>query len=210
VDIEIDDIPLDASPGEKALAASPPLPEVDIEDNSKEDPKYKHLSKISRMFKAYTKAAVETKLAADHVLAAGGSEKSKGHLGVIPKTKNLIYAGPSHFKARFEGKKGWLYITETANPSLGFTTHDPTSESSERLEPLVEIMVKDIKELKRARAFPNKAAEMAADFSSGQELLGSVEIVDAEGKTWRYTAVPERDELFNRLVAMGGQKWENL
>lgn len=210
MDVDIDDIPLDASPGEKALATSPPLPEADPGDNSQDEPKHKHLSKISRIFKANTKAAVETKLAADHVLATAGSEKAKGHLGVLPKTKNLIYAGPSHFKARFEGKKGWLYITETANPSLGFTTHDPRSESTESLEPVFEIMVKDIKELKRAKAFPNKAAEMAADFSSGQELLGSVEVDDLEGKTWRFTAVPERDELFNRLVAMGGQRWENL
>jgi len=63
--------------------------------------------------------------------------------------------------------------------------------------------------VKRATAFVSKPAEMAADWSEDTELLGSVEI-DGEGQTWRFTAIPERDALFNRLVAVGGQRWENM
>jgi hypothetical protein len=64
--------------------------------------------------------------------------------------------------------------------------------------------------LKRATAFSIKAAEMAANWGTDEELLGSVEIDDGRDNTYRFTALPERDELFNRLIAIGPQRWENL
>jgi hypothetical protein len=33
--------------------------------------------------------------------------------------------------------------------------------------------------------------------------------VDKAGNSWKLLAMRERDELFNRLVGMGGQKWES-
>lgn len=213
-DIDIQDIPISASETEKVDAMEPSLIEkAHTENDTAEDtkPKHPHLSKITRIFKGNTKAAVETKLAGDHVRAAAGSSKAKGHLGVLPKEKNLIYAGPSDFKARYNGKKGWLYISESATPALAFTTHDPRSDGSHTaLEPLVTIAIEEIRELKRATAFVSKPGEMAADWSSDKQLLASVEIQDGNGKVWRFTALPERDELFNRLIAVGMQKWENL
>lgn len=180
----------------------------------KPDAKHKAMSRITRIFKGQGKAAVETKLAIDHVRAKAGSDKAKGHLGVLPKTKYLIYAGPSHFKARYDGKPGWLYITEGPRPRLLYTTKDPrptaNGEPVADLQPLVDIDIEGIKKLKRATAFVSKVGEKVADFSTGKELLGSLELDDKFDKTWRFTAVPERDELFNRLVAVGSQAWTNL
>jgi len=156
-----------------------------------------------RVLKGNTKATVETKLAVDHVRAKLGSEKAKGHLGVLPKTKNLIYAGPSEYKARYDGKKGWIYIT-------GSTVVFSTKDRGDLRAPEFEIPIEGIEQLKRATAFANKAAEMAADWGTQKELLGSVEIDDQSGKTFRFTALPERDELFNRLVAIGKQRWVNV
>ncbi|EKD20123.1 hypothetical protein MBM_02075 [Drepanopeziza brunnea f. sp. 'multigermtubi' MB_m1] len=215
-DIDVENIPIEASEAQKlsAIQESPldALHRQEKESEPEPQPKHKRLSKITRIFKSNTKASVETKLAVDHVRAAAGSEKAKGHLGVLPKPKNLIYAGPSHFKARFDGKQGWLYITEGPKPILLYTTKDPRSESVqvEDLDPVVALDVRSIQQLKRATAFANKPAEMAAGWSSEKELLGSVEIQDLSGKEWRFTALPERDELFNRLVAIGAQRWENL
>ena len=42
------------------------------------------------------------------------------------------------------------------------------------------------------------------------ELLGSLEIYDEKGETWRITAILERDTLFNRLIVVGKQRWENM
>lgn len=199
----MDAIPLDATDSEKINASQPSGGMEESQDKQEEPPKHQKLSKIMRIFKGNTKTTVETKLAIDHVRAKAGSEKAKGHLGVLPKEKNLIYAGPSEYKARYDGKKGWIYITDS---SVLFST----KEQGDRSHPAFEISLKDIKHLKRAAAFANKAGEMAANFGTEKELLGSVEIDDQEGKTWRLTALPERDELFNRIVAIGQQRWENM
>jgi hypothetical protein len=213
--IDVNEIPLDASRTEKELAVMPEPTVGQTAENNDEGPKHKHLSKILRVFKGETKAAVETKLAIDHVRAAAGSEKAKGHLGILPKEKNLVYAGPSEFKARYQGKAGWLYITESVEPSLIFTKHDARTPAGKLVEQAeLTIPIKEIKRLKRATAFANKPAEMAANYSEDKDLLGGIEISTADtnqaNDVYRFTAIPERDELFNRLVAMGQQRWENM
>lgn len=209
--IDAENITLDATRSEVINATKPSaIRKVHGDDNEEEKPKNKQLSKVVRLFKGNAKSVVETKLAIDHGRAAFGSEKAKGHLGVLPKDGSIIYAGPSQFKCRFEGKQGWAVITKSAGPSLVFTHDDPRPRSSKKVEPVFEIAVKDIKRVKRAKAFVNTAIESVAAFSSDRELLASLEIEDEKEKTWRLTAMPERDELFNRLVAIGGQRWENM
>lgn len=215
--VDPDEVPLGATTGEKLDAMNPsPMQKAHSHESgnpSKDDesPRHKHLSKITRVFKGQTKAAVSTKLAADKVLAAAGNETAKGHLGVLPKEERLVYAGPTDFKARYQGKKGWVHITEGEQPLVVFT-----KQEQEPLRGLIEkevefsIPVADIHILKRAAAFANKVGEKAAEFSQDRELLSALEIQDAKEKTYRFTALPERDELFNRLVAMGNQRWVNL
>ena len=203
---EVNDVPLSATKAEVSDAVSPSSTidkPYSVEEQEDTAPKHKKISKIMRVLKGNTKAAAETALAIDHVRAHIGSDRAKGHLGVLPKTKNLVYAGPSEYKARYDGKKGWVYITDSV---VRFSTKEHHDQSA----PLIEIPLKYIKQLKRATAFAGKAAEVAADWGMEQELLGSVEIDDVEGKVHRFTALPERDELFNRLVAIGGHKWVNI
>lgn len=173
------------------------------EEEQGEGQKHRKLAKFFRALKANTKASVETKLAVDHVRAKVGNEKAKGQLGILPKKENLIYAGPSEYKARYDGKKGWLYITGN---SILFSHKEQGNRSSL----VVEIPFAEIKQLKRVAAFSAKAAEVAADWGTDKDLLGSVEINGLNDKTWKFTALPERDELFNRLVAISGHRWENL
>lgn len=213
--VNVDEIPLDASRAEKEYAVMPTLEPIQTPGHQDEGPKHGKLNKLLRVFKGQTKATVEAKLAIDHVRAAAGNEKAKGHLGVLPKEKNLVYAGPSEFKGRYQGKEGWLYITETAEPYLVFTKADARTaagKSPERAE--LTIPIKEIKRLKRATAFANKPAEMVAKYSEDHDLLGSLEISTADtnqaNDVYRFTAIPERDELFNRLVAIGQQRWENM
>ncbi|KAI9732272.1 MAG: hypothetical protein M1818_007591 [Claussenomyces sp. TS43310] len=212
--IDVDKVPLAASRSEvvEAIEELSPMEKGHGDDGEMEDskPKHRHLSKIVSFLKGNTKTIVESKMAVDHVRAAAGSHKAQGHLGVVAKLENIVYAGPNDFKARLEGKKGWLYITSTASdPTLSFTTDDPRKMHTQ-LQNMVTIPVRNIQRVKRATAFASKPAEMAANWSADRELLASVEIVDEKDKTWRFTAVPERDELFNRLVALGKQKWENM
>ncbi|KAG9240270.1 hypothetical protein BJ878DRAFT_304250 [Calycina marina] len=178
-----------------------------VEEDKEEQPKHKHISRAIGFLKGNTKAIAKTKLAADHVRAAAGSEKSKGHLGILPKPEKVVFAGPSEFKARLEGKKGWLCIRDT---TLLFTTQDVRAGGDALLNPAFTIVIKDIKRLKRATASANKISQKAAEWTDGRELLDSVEIDDLSGKTWRFTALPERDEVFNRLISIGSQRWENV
>ncbi|KAK5445269.1 hypothetical protein LTS15_010050 [Exophiala xenobiotica] len=207
--IDPEDIPLNTTRAEIMDVTKPSAVEkAHGDDNEEEKPKHKNLSRVVRFFKGNAKTVVETKLAADHVRAAMGSEKAKGHVGVLPKSTSIIYAGPSEYKCRFKGKQGWAVITETASPSVLFTRDDPRPKSSKKLESVFEIAVKDIKRVKRATTWANPAPESIAAVSSDKELLASLDIEDQNGKLWRLTAMPERDELFNRLVAIGSQRWE--
>jgi hypothetical protein len=207
--------------GDQSSSPNPTSPSAEAESES-EKPRHRHLSKALTFLKGNTKATVESKLAIDHVRAAAGSHKAQGHLGVLPKKENLVYAGPAEFKARYMGKKGWLYITDAStsplsnsSPRLLFVTEDARKKHgqidvSDEKKILWSIALCDIHRLKRATAFVNKPAEMAADWAEDTELLGSLEIDDLKGETCRFTAIPERDALFNRLVALGGQRWENM
>ncbi|KAE9362759.1 hypothetical protein N431DRAFT_391269 [Stipitochalara longipes BDJ] len=234
--IHIDQVPLNASHREiiRAVEPSPMLngsgddsssPENASEGESEKPTKHRHLSKFLTYLKGNTKATVQSKLAIDHVRAAAGSSKAQGHLGVLPEKKNLIYAGPAEFKARFNGEKGWLYISNTSasaitnsastEPRLLFITEDPRNQhskidASDTSTTLWSMKLKDIHRLKRATAFMGKLAEKAANWSEDTELLSSLEIDDEKGETWRFTAIPERDALFNRLIAVGEQRWENM
>ncbi|KAF7917533.1 hypothetical protein EAE99_009199 [Botrytis elliptica] len=204
--IDEDNIPLDATDTEIQDAIHPSgniEKSHPQEEEQGEGQKHKKLAKFIRALKANTKASVETKLAVDHVRAKVGNEKAKGQLGILPKKENLIYAGPSEYKARYDGKKGWLYLTGN---SILFSH----KEQGDRSSLVVEIPFAEIKQLKRVAAFSAKAAEVAADWGTDKDLLGSVEIDGLNDKTWKFTALPERDELFNRLVAISGHRWENL
>ncbi|KAN0119385.1 Protein of unknown function (DUF3292) domain containing protein [Hyaloscypha variabilis] len=209
--VHIDQIPLNASHHDFVQAIEPsPMPKTDGNQSSSPD--------NSNSKGTASKATVEAKLVVDHARAVVGSSKAQGHLGVLPKKKTLIYAGPGEFKARFEGKKGWLYLTsETTSstnptrPRLIFVTEDPRNQksevhASEESKTLCSIALQDIYRLKRATAFINKPVKKAASWSEDTELLASLEIENERGGTIRFTAIPERDALFNRLIALGNQR----
>ncbi|KAJ5936536.1 hypothetical protein N7466_002986 [Penicillium verhagenii] len=207
--IDAENIPVGATRPDVLDATMPSVGKAHGEGN-KEKPKHRHLSNFVRFFKGNAKFFVEAKLAIDHVRAATGSQKAKDHLGVLHQTNSIIYTGPSEYQCRFEGKHGWAVITESPKPSVLFTRDDPRLMSSTNLKPVFEIAVEDIKRMKRATAFASSAVEAVVALSSDQKLLASLEIEDKEERSWRMTVMPERDELFNRLVAAGSQRWENM
>ncbi|KAJ5633298.1 hypothetical protein N7490_009637 [Penicillium lividum] len=206
--IDFENIPLAATHSEVLDAAVPSVIEKPHNNDKEEKPKHEHLSKLARFFKGSAKSLVETKLTIDHVRATAGSQKAKDRLGVLPKAQSIIYAGPSEYQCRFEGESGWAVITHSPRLSVLFTRDDPRLVSSTKLDRVFEIAVNDIYRLKRTAAFENSGLEAVVAFSSDEKLLASLEIENEDEKTWKLTVVPERDELFNRLVAAGNQRWE--
>jgi len=65
-------------------------------------------------------ARVGMRTAADRLLAVAGSKAVKYRVD-LTKTKRRIPSGPTRLKARFEGKKGYAYITAGAEtPELSW------------------------------------------------------------------------------------------
>jgi hypothetical protein len=215
-DVEIGKVPLGASRMEVAQAAQPASSKKsatanESEDDSQGGTRHKHISKFIHLVKRTTRGGVDAKAGFDNARAKAGSKTVKNRLGVFSEPEDLSFAKPDEFKARFDGKSGWVYITNGANPRLLFSTQSRSLNGRpDKVDPIFEIAVGDIQVLKRAQAIVTEATKKAVEWSSEKEVLASLEFEDQSGNNLRFTALPERDELFNRLVAIGGQHWETM
>lgn len=187
-------------------------PDIDASKNAKHG---KKTSKILGFFRGTTKGGVKAAIGTDIIRAKTGSGHAKDRLGVVPSLKGGDadrISGPVDFSARHQGKKGHLYITTKATiPALAFST-DSTIEKigsaqREDLHPRWTIAIADIMEIKKFGGYGWKA-KLVVGWAMGREVADGLEITTSDGEVLRITAVPLRDELFNRLVAIGGQKWE--
>lgn len=141
-----------------------------------------------------------------------GSHHARDRLGVVPPRGDVPVSGPVDFKARFEGKRGHVYLSTAATaPALAFSARETTEQiagkAREDLHPLWTVAVSDIVELKKVGGYGWKA-KLVVGWSLEREVKDGLEITTTAGEKYKITAVPLRDELFNRLVAMGAQKWE--
>ena len=181
--------------------------------------KHKIGSRLLGIFKKTTKVTVEASLGTDRLKAAAGSEHAKKRLGVLPGANEDLTSGPVDFKARHQGNKGYVYISTTATtPCIGFTRDtsaiDKTGSSTQAalggtpVVPVWSIAISDIRELKKVDGLGWKV-KLVVGWATDREIADGLEIVTGAGETFAITAVPLRDELFNRLIALGGQKWES-
>ncbi len=202
---------MDASHGElhDAIHADPNETQS-THESTEGNAKHKHGSRILGFLKGTTKTSVETKLGVDKVRATLGSKPAQEHLGVLPTPEEQKPSGPIDFKARYKGKKGYVYISTSATtPCVSFASQstEGTGEAG-GVEPAFSVAIADIKELKKIGGLGWKA-KLVVGWATDREVADGLEIVDKMGQTWRITALPLRDELFNRLVALDGQKWES-
>lgn len=215
-----DDVPMDASHGEVQDAIHPSADDPPAHLDSTKPPqpaKHKAGSKILGFFKRSTKVTVEATLGTDRLKAAAGSGHAKNRLGVVPGVHEDLSSGPVDFKARHEGKKGYVYIsTQAVSPCVAFTTQVNAVEragsavkaTAKELSPVWSIAIGDIRELKKIGGFGWKV-KLVVGWAMDREIADGLEIYDRFGEKTTVTAVPLRDELFNRLIALGGQKWES-
>ena len=164
------------------------------------------------VFKGTTKAGVESKLGIDKARAAVGSAHAKNHLGVLPKPKDQVVSGPVNFKARYKGKKGWVYINTSATvPCVSFSGHQnggTDEQSDSKLKPVFSIPIDEIQELKKVGGLGWKA-KLLVGWATDKTVADGLEIIDKKGNSVHLTAIVLREELFNRLVSMGKQRWES-
>jgi len=180
-------------------------------------------AKIVGAFKGTTKAGVETKLTADSARAALGSDDAKQKLGILPSKEEMQkkpVEGPVEFKGRHDGKKGAVYVDSSvspatadghpASPCVYFSTDLDGNEIVESIKPKHiqwSVAIKDIAEIKKVGGLGWKG-RIVVGWATDREVKDSICIIDKAGNEYKATALAERDELFNRLVAMGQQVWE--
>lgn len=128
--------------------------------------------------------------------------------------------GPSVFSARMRGKRGHvLLINSATSPCVAFAYTKPHRKSKflpgmhaaepdpTDIHPEFTIGLADIVGLRKVGGFGWKG-KMVVGWALGREVVDGLEITDKEGKGVVLTAIKGRDELFNRLIAIGGHKWE--
>ncbi|KAK4186270.1 hypothetical protein QBC35DRAFT_533470 [Podospora australis] len=216
-----DDAPLNASAGElnDAIQYDPSTKHqstgydsvmVDGPDKTQ----HKKSQKILGFFRGIARGTVKTAVGADNLRAKVGSHHAKDRLGAVPPSDKLPISGPVEFEARYDGKKGNVYLSTAATvPVVAFGLKEPSKEKiggevKEDLHPLWSVPVADIVELKKIGGYGWKA-KLVVGWSLERDVTDGLEITTHDGKTYKIMAVPLRDELFNRLIAMGGQKWES-
>ena len=164
-------------------------------------PKKKHGRRLIAAFRSATKGGVETLLGTDRLKAAAGGQHAKDRLGVL-RSGPSEPAGPIDFPARYKGKRGHAYITTTAtSPALSWTTE------KEDIDPIFSIAIADIQEIKKVGGLGWKS-KLIVGWATSREIADGLLIIDKKGNAKQLTAIALRDELFNRLVAMGAQMWE--
>lgn len=208
----------------------------DGEDESATEPKqHKKGSKVLSILKGVTKASVETALGVNRVKATTvQSMQAKTKLGVVQSeagAKRFAADGPVRFQARYKGKRGHVYIlTTAATPSIAFerqghasltstataaakgaSTATSAAQTAQRLAQQkgakFTIAIDEIKEIHKVGGLGWKG-KLVVGWALGSEVADGIEIVDIQGKVYKLTAMGRRDEVFNRLIALGSQRWE--
>ncbi|OSX66771.1 hypothetical protein POSPLADRAFT_1129096 [Postia placenta MAD-698-R-SB12] len=197
-------------------------------------PRPRLASKLARALKGTGKAAVSSALGIDHLKARLGSEAAKRRLGAVPDDSpgtttegsagNRAGAGdgPTAWAARWHGKRGYIVlVTSAASPFVAFVKEKDINKNLIGLAlpkgisgsganaptAAFSVALAEVQGLKKVGGYGWKG-KMVIGYVLQREVLDGLEIEDEDGKTWTMTAIKGRDELFNRLIAVGGHKWE--
>ncbi|EXL94964.1 hypothetical protein NOF04DRAFT_11126 [Fusarium oxysporum II5] len=221
----LDDDVLSASNGDRPGGAPPEEirkavqeePGV-VQDTGGDDHEYpdhetggKRRGKLLAIVKPVAQAAAKTVIGVNKVRAKTGTVSAKNRVGAASTREIPTIAGPVEFTCRWQGEKGFAYLTtDTSSPCLCFSrrsTGDLDGSGYHVIHPIWMIPVKDITTLNKYSGYGAKA-KLLAGWALEAEIMDGLEIVDSGGKSRLLTAMARRDQLFNRLCAIGDQKWE--
>ncbi|KAL7793824.1 hypothetical protein V8C37DRAFT_377476 [Trichoderma ceciliae] len=188
---------------EARRALQPDLDHVDAAKNDSQQRKPKRSHRIINLLKGTTKGGVQTALTADKAKAAVGVDHARNRLGVVNKRPDTDYmSGPICFPARYGGKKGHAYITATAtSPALSWTS------DIEDVNPAWIVAIEDISQLKKVGGLGWKS-KIVVGWALQRKVVDGLVVRTKDGKEYYLTAIMVRDDMFNRLIAMGRQMWE--
>ncbi|KIK69892.1 hypothetical protein GYMLUDRAFT_34288 [Collybiopsis luxurians FD-317 M1] len=198
-------------------SSSPSQSESSVDEDDANTPRKRRGSKVLGFVKGTTKAGVESVLGLEKAKAVVGSKAAKARTGIVQPPEAVEKAqmedGPSVFRGKWQGTKGVLTISTTATQSLLAFSKSPGLNKDVEIAAPAEtvvwtLLIDDIAEIKKVGGFGWKG-KFVVGWSTGSKVIDGMEITDLRGNTYHLTALPRRDELFNRLVSIGKQRWES-
>lgn len=175
---------------------------------------HKKSNKILSFFRGIARGGVKTAVGVDTLRAKTvGGHHARDRLGAVPPATKVPISGPVEFEARYEGRKGQVVLSTMGTvPVVAFVDEKKKDKKDEfgnhDLHAMWSLPVADIVELVKIGGFGWKS-KLVVGWTLEREVNDGLIIRDERGGEFKVMAVPLRDELFNRLIAMGGQKWES-
>ncbi|KAF5240517.1 hypothetical protein FANTH_9565 [Fusarium anthophilum] len=167
--------------------------------------------KLLAIVKPVVQAAAKTVIGVNKIRAKTGTVSAKSRVGVASTRDEPSIAGPVEFTCRWQGEKGYVYLTtDTDSPRLCFSRRsvgDSDDSIYHEVLPTWTIPVEGIIILNKYSGYGAKA-KLLAGWALESEITDGLEIVESDGNSYLITAMARRDQLFNRLCAIGDQKWE--
>ncbi|KAJ5773962.1 hypothetical protein N7457_008858 [Penicillium paradoxum] len=191
--------------------------EQDIQSPPEKPHKRTFASSVVGFFRGTTASGVESKRGIDRLRAAIGSHQAKNRVGVLrDKGQMITPIGPVAFDARYKGKRGTVIIDSTKEPPLLFFTTDIPQNGEMEVENrkdgsvLFTMPVTEIQEMRKLGGMGWKGKLVVGWALGDKEVVDGLLITGTKpGQSYHLTAMGTRNELFNRLIAIDGQVWEN-
>lgn len=149
--------------------------------------------RIKKTAKGSIRAILKLHEAKDHLT----KPPSRGfNIDSLPHT-----AGPVRFAARYRGKRGCVHVTTSATtPAVSWV-----SEGG-KLDTAWSVAMGSITEVKKVDSMGWKS-KILVGWAMDKEVADGLVVRTGEGEYY-LSGVGGRDELFNRVVGVGGQMWE--
>ncbi|KAL4891999.1 hypothetical protein BDV59DRAFT_208711 [Aspergillus ambiguus] len=173
---------------------------------------------ILRLVRFTIGVGIGLRLAFSRAIAVAGMPHPPHLIGMLRRRGWVSAAvGTLKFKAQFDHQRGTAVIDSSLEPPvLYFTTHQPSRVQDLRISRqhkgsiLFQIPIPDIIELKKTEQLGWKQ-KLILEVTGGikYSVDGLVLCGKSTNESFHLTAIRNRDQLFNRLVAMGAQFWEN-
>lgn len=185
----------------EAIEASAEEQSAEDEDEA-ETKKPKMGRRIINLVKGTAKGGIDAAITADRAKAAAGAGRARERVGVVKQVIPAEAAGPVRFPARYRGKKGYAYVTAQATaPALSWTSNINDMDSA------WTVAIADIVELRKVGGLGWKS-KIVVGWASEKQVMDGLVLRTKQGRELHLTAIIVRNELFNRLIAMGNQMWE--
>ena len=195
-----------------------PLASADLARQSTDTlPARSKLARVFRFVRRTIAVAIQSHSTIDRAIAVAGSSHTKHLLSMLHRTGGISTTfGPLKFDAKFERKRGAVVIDSSKEPPLlYFTTYQSSGLDDLRIEArkassvLFQIPATEILELKKTEGLGWKGKLIVELTAGSKEAADGLIISGPEDQVYQLTGMRERNQLFNRLVAIGAQFWES-